>query len=680
MRKTPFRFVLMLLALTSALVARLLLEGKLPMRWVVRWPVLASLGLGCGLLLAALVVFGLAAPALDAVVRRPQRERRTAPRQPQPDARIIRPEWARLETRPQPSKARWIWLPTLLLLAAVCYVASLALWYTQGETLIVRLCWLAGITLLLLSQLRLHSLPSAIRNRLSTISHRPSAIELALLALILVVAFALRFYRVEVLPFDMHGDMASHGFQARELIYGAERTLWRVGYGEVPMLGYAPMAVTLRLFGDNLFGLRMSAVIEGTLSVLGLYLLARELYGRRVALLAASFLTISYVHIHFSRVGQFMDILPWIVFALYFLVRGLKRRSHFSFALCGVLLGLGLQMYYASRILLVLVPLFIAWRWLVERKQARAWLPGLLLLVLGFLFAFGPMLLYGIQSPDMLVGRANAVTLFNPNVMTHLQGKYGVNSAVEVLREQAKRSLLTFYRYGDASTHFSLPKPFVAPLVAALFTLGLGYVIFRPRRMGNLLLAAWLLLTLLLGSVLTNDAPTWPHIVGLLLPLAMLAALAVDRLWAEAEGVFDRGGRVVFTLLTIVALLTMGVSNWRLYTDHASGAARPRTRIGRYLAALPAGTQSFIIGDPLFSHDREIRFLVGERPVADVREEALRAGDLPTFSGPAVFIVTPNHAGVLELLQQAYPGGVSREHREPTDYLAFFSFEVRAGP
>ena len=160
----------------------------------------------------------------------------------------------------------------------------------------------------------------------------------------------------------------------------------------------------------------------------------------------------------------------------------------------------------------------------------------------------------------------------------------------------------------------------------------------------------------------------------------MLAALAVDRLWAEAERVLGQAGSVTVALLTIAALLIVGASNWRLYTDHASGTARPRTRIGRYLAALPAGAQSFIIEDPFFSHDREIRFLVGERPVADVREEALRAGDLPAFSKPAVFIVTPNHAGVLELLQQAYPGGMSREHREPTDYLAFFTYEIGAGP
>ena len=695
MRRKPFRLALMLLALAAALVARLLLEGHHSMTpLLARWPMLSSLSLGCGLLLGAMFLFGLIAPGLAtaSVPSRQPRPRATPSRESQPDARIVRPAWMKREPQAQRRAASWQWLPTLLLLAAlVGYAASLVLWYRQGETLVVRLCWLAGIVLLLLSQFRWSDgrMVNWSVSRLVNWSRptdqetkRPSdqktkIIELALVALILTATFALRFYRLEVLPFDMHGDMASHAFQARELLYGTERVIWKAGWAGIPMLGFLPSAITLRLFGDNLFGLRMASVIEGTLSVLGLYLLVRELYGRRVALLSAGFLTVSYVHIHFSRIAEYVDPLPWMVFALYFLARGIKRHSNFSFALCGVFMGLGLQMYYASRMLLVLVPLFVAWRWLVEGKRARAWLPGLLLVILGFLLAFGPMLLYVAQTPDALIGRSRLVSLLNPEVMVHLRGKYGVNSTLDVLREQTKRSLLMFHLYGDNSTHFGLQRPLVDPLAAALLTLGLGYALLRPRHAGNFLLASWLLVMIVLGSMLTNDPPYWPHLVGILLPAAALAALALDRMWAEAEGVFGQGGHVVFALLAVVTLLAVGTSNWQLYYDYARDTARPRTRIGRYLAALPVETQAFIVEDPFHSHDREIRFLVGERPVAEVSEEALQAGNLPTLSGPAVFIITPNHAAVLEVLQRAYPGGVSREHREPTGYLAFFSYEVQ---
>ena len=35
-----------------------------------------------------------------------------------------------------------------------------------------------------------------------------------------------------------------------------------------------------------------------------------------------------------------------------------------------------------------------------------------------------------------------------------------------------------------------------------------------------------------------------------------------------------------------------------------------------------------------------------------------------------------NHAGVLELLRRSFPAGTTREFREPTGYLAFYSYEV----
>ena len=716
MRKKTFRFALMLLALAAAFAARLLLEGRLskllPPRWLARWPVLSSLGLGCGLLLGALFLFGLVAPGMATAPTSPRRPRSLPlpPRESQPDARIIRPAWMKRRPPAERRAASRSWLPVLPLLAAAgSYGISLVLWSVQGETLVVRFCWLAGIALLLLSQLRwsdgrmVNWSVGRLVNRSGPTDEqtkRPKdqkgkAIELALLALILVAAFGLRFYRLEVLPFDMHGDMASHAFQARELLYGTEHDIWKAGWASIPMFGFLPSVVTLWLFGDNLFGLRMASVIEGTLSVLGLYLLARELYGRRVALLAASFLTISYAHIHFSRIAEYVDPLPWVVFAFYFLARGFSgtggqrdkgiprrhpvspsSRRRVSIALGGVLMALGIQTYHSSRVMLPVVALWLLWLLLTRRGWLRARLPDLMLLALAFLMALGPMLLYTASHWRELVARNRTVSLLNPQVIDHLRGKYGVTSVAGVLQEQVRRSLLMFHRYGDNSTHFSLQRPMVDLLTATLLTLGLGYALLRLRQKGNFLFVSWLLITMVLGSMLTNDPPYWPHLVGILLPAAALAALGLDRLWAGAEAVFGQGGRVVFASLVIVALVGVGVSNWQLYYDYASGIARPRTRIGRYLAALPAETRAFIVEDPFHSRDREIRFLVGERPVADVSEEALRAGDLPTFSGPAVFIITPNHSAVLEVLRQAYPGGASREHREPTGYLAFFSYEV----
>ena len=58
----------------------------------------------------------------------------------------------------------------------------------------------------------------------------------------------------------------------------------------------------MRLFGQNLYGLMMGSVIAGTLVIPAVFLLGREMFGRRVGLVAAVLSAISYSDIHFSRV------------------------------------------------------------------------------------------------------------------------------------------------------------------------------------------------------------------------------------------------------------------------------------------------------------------------------------------------------------------------------------------
>jgi len=681
---------MMLVALAAAVAARLVLAGSFPKSWLNRLPWLSSLVLGCVLLAGASLLFGLVSRR---EVRTPGKVGDSRPGkrpiQTPPDARIIRPNWSQ-KRKPghfakSSSKQHHRLIPNyapgaLVGLSIICWATSLLQWNGQGESLVTRILWLLGV-LLLPAALLLESKTSqpTVSQRCRRVA-KGTMVEVVALVLVLVLAFGLRFANLSELPLDMHGDMASHAFEARELLHGTKSELWAVGYGEVPMMGYVPMAVSLGLFGDNLFGFRMSAVIESMVSLVGLYLLARELYGKRVAWVSVAMLTLSYAHIHFSRVGQFMDVVPWVVFSLFFTIRGINRSSNLSFAMGGLVMGLGVQMYYASRILLVLVPAVIVWRWLVEGRQRRSWVQGLAYLTIGFVVALGPMLLFTAQNPQAAMGRSRTVSLLNPPVMTHLQGKYGVTTAWEVFAEQAKRSLLTFYRFGDASTHFSLQEPMVGVLGGCLFALGLGYVLLRLRQTGSVLMGSWVFLTVLLGSIVTNDAPTWPHIVAALLPLMALAALAVEQIWSEAEIVYGRAGGVIVGVLLAGTLVWTGVANWKLYVNHSGDAARPRTRIGRYVAELPTDTGVYIIADPFYGRDREIRFLSGVKEMIDIDATALALGQIPKIYEPTVFFVTPNHMEGLDRLRVAYPVGTLVEHHDHSGHVAFFSWEVSSPP
>src|SRR5690606_27829994 len=114
------------------------------------------------------------------------------------------------------------------------------------------------------------------------------------------------------------------------------------------------------ILGHNLTGLRIFSAVFGTLTVPALYLLARELFDRRTALLAALLLATFPPHIHFSRLGLNNIADPLFgVLALAFLVRGLKRGGLRDYALSGVMLGLTQYFYEGGKLLYPL--LFGAW-------------------------------------------------------------------------------------------------------------------------------------------------------------------------------------------------------------------------------------------------------------------------------------------------------------------------------
>ena len=189
---------------------------------------------------------------------------------------------------------------------------------------------------------------------------------------ILGVAVALRFPNLATIPPNVHGDEVSIGLDARKIMTGHMPAVFATGWYDVPALSFALHAATMRVFGDNLFGLRMASAIEGVLSIVLLYLLARRLWGPRPALLAAAFMAVAAWHIHFSRTGfHYMQAPVATLLALYFLVRGIQDRRVLDWVLCGFAIGLCIEVYYAARLAPVIVLVYLGYRAVTERGFVR---------------------------------------------------------------------------------------------------------------------------------------------------------------------------------------------------------------------------------------------------------------------------------------------------------------------
>jgi len=146
-----------------------------------------------------------------------------------------------------------------------------------------------------------------------------------------------------------------------------------------PPLKHVLLSGSMALFGNTPIGWRVRNALFGFLSILLLYLLARELFpDERVAALAAAFLATDPVHMLSSRsTGEEIAAILFMLMFLYSLVRYLKG-GILWLILAGICLGLALSCKWYFLPLAPAVMVFALWR----KKQQEGWNPGTVITIM----------------------------------------------------------------------------------------------------------------------------------------------------------------------------------------------------------------------------------------------------------------------------------------------------------
>ena len=611
------------------------------------------LWLGTGLYLLALLTWAMGAPAVHS---------------PGSALQPVAPEVSRPRSLPR----------TLLIGSLGIYVLSILMFLTGGETGLVRVLWAVGLICFIASQLPLPGM-QADAHLGAEGSPRFRWQDWLLLAFVLGAAFWLRFYKLALIPDDFHGDMASYGEVARSYLTGDQKEIFGYAYSGIPLMAFFPGAFSMAVFGINIFGLQMSAVLGGMFSLLAIYLLVWRLFNsHRLALLTTVLVTINVVHIHFSRIAFCMDPWPFGYFALFFLVDGLKARRPASFGLAGVFLGFCLQMYFPGRVLAFIIGFFLIHAFFHRRSWITENLPGLALMLAGTLVAMGPALAFHLTHWDVFVQRAREVFIFAPGEMGHLLNKYNTTSPFMVLLTQIKLTLLMFNQSGDTSSHVGFPHPMFNFLVSPLIVLGLGSALRRWKDAGMFMALIWLALMAVLGSILTVDAPPWPHLVGIVPAAALLIAVALDQLIELVGRVFDDQARILISVLLVIFLVMVGVINWDQYHQTVKDNGSITTMIGRYIGSLPEDVTacSLVSGTPLAV--RETAFLAWPRKLVDIQPDAPDSSLDDCTGDSLVWVISPENIGRLNAVRERWTDGVVQNYTFPHyDYtLTFYLVNV----
>ncbi|MEK7607959.1 MAG: glycosyltransferase family 39 protein [Patescibacteria group bacterium] len=236
---------------------------------------------------------------------------------------------------------------------------------------------------------------------------------------VLIIAVFFRTYHLKTLPPGLYPDEAMNGSNGLTAIHTGD---FKVFYPENN--GREGLFINLQALLVKWSGVREPWVLRsvsslfGILTVLGMYFLGKELFSKRIGLLASFLLATNFLHINFSRIGFRAIMAPaFAVWGLYFFIRALRqdrtRPASILAILAGAVFGLGLHSYIAYRVMPALIVLVTAYFLVFEKNRRVETLKKTALFIVAALIVFAPLGMYFLENPGDFFGRTSQVSVFS---------------------------------------------------------------------------------------------------------------------------------------------------------------------------------------------------------------------------------------------------------------------------
>lgn len=418
-----------------------------------------------------------------------------------------------------------------------------------------------------------------------------------LLVVILIIATFFRFYQIKTVPPGLYPDEAMNGNNALEALHtGQFKVFYPENNGREGLL-INIQALFLKIFGANEpWVLRLPSTIFGVLTVLGLYLLAAELFSKNIGLLSAFLLATSFWHINFSRIGFRAILAPllltWALYLFLKSIRGKDKMAVFCAVLGGVVYGLGFYTYISYRVtplLFLIFPIYF-------RHEKKFWRNMAIFVAVTFIVAL-PIGIYFLKNPADFFGRTSQISIF---------------SSAAPLRDLGLNILKTagmFNIHGDYNwRHNYAGQPELFWPVGLLFLFGIVVGLkktLRAKESGDsnmfppLLIFLWMIFAAIPVVISNEGMPHALRSILLIPPAIMLAGIGGRAAYETLKS------RVKSSLLGTAAIIFLTLLVFETYSAYFfSWANNPNTRdafnadyaeIGHTILNLPASAPKYVV-------------------------------------------------------------------------------------
>ncbi len=469
----------------------------------------------------------------------------------------------------------------------------------------------------------------------------PGRIIICLIIVLIIAAF-FRLYKLDENPRYLDIDEAVGGLKAEKALTTGD---FQFFYSIDPMvmkrepfthegLYVNLIALSFALFGKSIWAIRVTSAVIGLLTVLGIFLLSREifqawprpptqqdktlLYGinpNTAALACAFLLAVSFWHTLFSRIGFNATLTPLpTVFAFWFLVRATCRSGRIrDFILGGIFLGLSFHTYLSNRVL-PFVALALLLLWLLQRARGNSETDKVYKPIVPIFFYWtawlvvaSPIFYYFLTHPEDFTHRAKDLSIFEkPGWALVVIKNFFVTLGQFNLRGD---EFLRHNLPGSPQLYWTTGIFFIIGIVLGV-RMSVAYIrgILSKRCAGDgsflpLFLLLWLLATLAPAFLSSGPHPHAHRALNAVLPAFILAALGGTYLYGCLKRSFsNETGKRLLAVFAIATLVFTGVMEYRKYFQSWAGHedigfyfSKNQYRISEFINSQPREMKKFVI-------------------------------------------------------------------------------------
>ncbi len=388
-------------------------------------------------------------------------------------------------------------------------------------------------------------------------------LTLFFILLTLSTAVFLRFYQLGDLPPGLYQDEAHNGLDALAVLDGYRPLFFENNNGREPVYIYLT-AVSVALFGNTAFAVRLGAAVVGSLTVLPVYALAATWFERRTGLLAAWLWAVTLWPVLLSRIGlRAILLLPLLALLFWLGTLAWRRQKTGLWLAAGLVYALAFYTYLPIRFTPLLLAGLVALLW--WRGEWRRLWPGAGWFALSTAVGLTPLLLLWLNQPDLILGRSGQVSVFSPAI--------NGGDLFGTLLSNIGRALGMFVWQGDdILRHNPAQRPVFDALMAFPFLLGLFVLMRQWTRLPHLTTLLWVMV--MLGpTILAEDTPHFLRTVGVLPAALFITAVGLNALLPAS---LRSATRADFGRTAVVMLLLAG-SLWLTGRDYLAYAHDQQT-------------------------------------------------------------------------------------------------------